>query len=92
MTFQELREHCEGEGCNFTHLGFGVYIVKNCINAECCLIEDLQFYSTATLAHYFFELNIPAPYEYEDYLHIYHTFRNEKIDVETVEAKPEEEE
>lgn len=86
MTFDKLKDHCISEGCSFDHLGYNVYLVKNCINAHVCLIEDIPFYNIATLAHYFYELKISAPFEVEDFIHIYNNFRkNELKEVESDE-------
>ena len=80
MTYSELKEHCEGEGCSFDHLGDNVYLAKNCINGHVCVVEDIPFYSIATLAHYFYELNIAVPYEVEDFIHIYNNFRDNHLE------------
>lgn len=87
MNFEELKEHCNSEGCDFEPLAKGVYIAKNCINGEVCLIEDLETYDTITLCHYFAELKIGVPYAIEDDYAVYQTFRNSVL----IEAEDEDE-
>lgn len=80
MTFENIKEYCEDEGCQFEHLEGIVYLAKNVINGHCCFIEDLEFYNTATLCNYFYELNINAPESVQDFIHVYYSFRNNIVD------------
>ena len=75
MNFDELKRHIEDQGCTFEKVFEGVFLVKNCINAQCCYVEDLEFYSIPTLANYFHELNIAPHPSIEDFIHVYRTFR-----------------
>ena len=77
MRFNELKEHCEDEGCNFVLLENNLFMAKNCINGTHCMIEELEFYGIATLCHYFHELNIVVPEPFIDYYHIYTNGREE---------------
>ncbi len=75
MSFAELRKYIEDQGCTFEEIFEGVFLVKNVINAHCCYIEELTFYTTPTLANYFYELKIAVPHSLEDFIHVYETFR-----------------
>jgi hypothetical protein len=79
MTFNQLKTYLEEEGCTFEHLDQNIYMAKNCINAEICILEDLSFYNTVTLAHYFYELKVQPPDHLQDFLHVYDAFRNNEL-------------
>ena len=76
MKFNILKEYIEEQGCTFEEIFEGVFLVKNVVNAHCCYIEDREFYSTPTLANYFYELSIVPHESIEDFIHVYETFRN----------------
>lgn len=75
MTFGDLREHFEHSGCHLVHLEDNFYIVRNCINGNPCVVQDLEFYDTPTLCHYFLELGVEIPEAFIDHYHVYMTFR-----------------
>lgn len=75
MKFKDLRLYIEEEGCTFEEIFKGVFLVRNVINGHCCYVENLNFYSTPTLANYFHELQIAPHQSIEDFIHVYRTFR-----------------
>lgn len=76
MTFAQLTTYLQDEcGCHTAHIGGNFHLVRNCINGNPCVIQDLPFYDTPTLCHYFLELNVDIPDEYQDFYHIYMNFR-----------------
>lgn len=75
MNFQALKKHLDENGCSIDHLADNVYMAKNCIGAEHCIVEDLPFYNIGTLAHYFYQLSIPIPESLDDLVHVYTNWR-----------------
>ena len=77
MSFQELTEYFQEDGCQITHLGDNFYLITNCIHGTRCVIQDLEFYDTPTLSHYFLELNVVVPEHLRDFFHVYMSFRED---------------
>lgn len=78
MSFAELKEYFEENyGCEITHLSDNFYVVTNCIHGTRCVIQDLYFYDTPTLCHYFFELGVDVPEQLKDFYHVYMSFRED---------------
>jgi hypothetical protein len=76
MTFTELREYLYDEcGCDVEHLEENLYLAKNCINGNFCLIQDLPFYFTATVCHYFYQLAIDVHPDFIEFANVYTNFR-----------------
>lgn len=79
MTFDNIRKHIEEEGCHLVDLGDNLFLARNCVNGNPCLIEKLEYYGIGTLCHYIWELNVSVPIEIEDLYHVYSAYRN-KVD------------
>ncbi|WP_166922056.1 hypothetical protein [Flavobacterium poyangense] len=76
MNFTQLTEYFEEEyGCSITNIGDDFHLVRNCIHGTRCIIQDLEFYDTPTLCHYFLELQVDVPKHLEDFYHVYMSFR-----------------
>ena len=76
MTFARLREFLEEEsGCTIDHIGKNFYYARNCISGGRCVIQDLNFYDTPTLCHYFYELGTDIPEDFVDFAHVYMNLR-----------------
>lgn len=75
MTFQELTYYFEDNMCVSDHLGDYLHEVTHCISFRKCEVEDLDEYGGTTIAHYCFELGIPAPQGFEDDLEAYRELR-----------------
>ncbi len=76
MSFDDIVAHVSEEGCNLVDLGDNLFLVRNCINGNHCLLERMEFYGIATLCHYIWELKIEVPLAIEDPYHVYSNFRN----------------
>ena len=92
MTFEDLERHFDDCACTMEELEKDVYLVKNCINGNDCMVERLKFYTTGTLAHYLYELNIEIPAEVEDAVFVYTNFRKHISGVGFVPVPGEEDE
>jgi hypothetical protein len=76
MTFEQICSHIKEEGCSLVDLDDNLFLARNCINGNPCLIERLEFYGIGTICHYIWELNVSVPNEIEDLYHVYSNFRN----------------
>lgn len=84
MRFAELVQHLEEDcGCDVIHIGGNFHLVTNCIHGTRCIIQELDFYESSTLSHYFLELNVDVPQEFEDFYHVYMAFR-ERSDIREI--------
>lgn len=81
MNFQDLKYHLESYGCTLDHIEDNLHFATNCINGNCCEIEDLPEYSSVTLCHYCYEVSIPALDGYEDHLERYREMRDNLITI-----------
>lgn len=77
---QYFLEDC---GCDIVHIGDNFHLVTNCIHGTRCVIQELDFYESSTLSHYFIELNVDPLQGFEDFYHVYMAFR-EREDIKEI--------